>query len=492
MTREPGDYSETYIDQLETLWRADARDSLVFFCEYTSNGTWQPAPHLEILCDHLEAVERGEIRRLIVDMPPQHGKSEVADRKFPAWYLGRHPMRRIMLTAYGDDLAYDFSRASRACFEEWAPELWGLRLSGRSFAVGRWDILKWNGGITAGGIGGRLTGRGAWLAIVDDPIKNWEEANSPTYRERVWNWYQTVLRPRVHPLGAIVVIMTRWHEDDLVGRLLKQQELGGEKWTVLKLPALAEEGDPLGRVPGEPLWPERGYTREWYEETKRGMAPLQWAAMYQQRPSAAEGNLFKRSYLRYFTRKGDFYYLARPEGVEKVLARRCWIFQTCDPAASTDGSADHFVLATWAVTPKRSLLLLDVVRERLEEPDQPILFTNAQKRWHPALQGVEKNGLGIALYQQLKRLGLPIVRLKADKDKYTRALPAAARFSAGEVFLLEGAPWLGDYEDELLRFRQNAEQDDQVDVTSYAAIVLVQYSDKYGGSAGGEASAKII
>lgn len=422
-------------------------------------------------------------------MPPQHGKTETATKRFPVWYLGRHPNRRVILTAYNDPLAWEFSRDARAIFREYGRELWGLSLSGESSSVALWKIAGHRGGMAAAGVGGALTGRGAWLAIIDDPIKNWKEAYSPTYREDLWQWYKAVLRPRVHPAGAIVLIMTRWHHDDLAGRLIKLADTGGERWEVLRLPALAEEQDPLGRKPGEPLWPEHGYTLEWYLETRETSASQIWFAQYQQRPTAEEGGLFKREHFRYFRREGDYYILIRPEGEERVSVRRCWVFQTCDPAASTSSSADWFVLATWAVTPKRSLLLIDLVRLRLEGPDQPALIKDAYDRFHPVLQGIEDKSIGLPLYQALRRKGLPVIRLKAETDKYVRALPVSARFKAGEVFLPISAPWLADYEDELLQFPRG-EHDDQVDVTSYAEIILAQYGDEYGG--GGEVSARIL
>ncbi|OAT81136.1 hypothetical protein A6M21_11830 [Desulfotomaculum copahuensis] len=450
------------------IWEADARDSLSFFLEYESAGEWKPANHLNLLCEKLEAIERGEIKRLIVEMPPRHGKSEVVSKKFPAWFLGRNPDKEVILTSYGADLTFDFSRIARDTFERMGPVLWGLELSPRSSAVGRWEIKGHRGGLTAAGIGGPITGRGAHVAIIDDPIKNWEEANSKTYREAVWNWYRTVLRTRLAPQGAIILVLTRWHEDDLAGRLLKEAKNGGEQWEVLRLPAVAEENDPLGRQPGEPLWPEYGFDATWAKETEKAVGSFVWAALYQQRPMPAEGGLFKRTNFRYFQVDAEWYTLHRPEGDKRVPKNACWVFQTCDPAGSTKTTADYFVLGTWAVTPDRELLLLDIIRERLEGPDQPRLFREGYRRYSPSFQGVETKNMGLTLYQMLLREGLPIRELKADSDKVTRALPAAARMEAGMIYFLEGAPWLDDYESELLAF-PNGEHDDQVDITAYAA-----------------------
>ena len=192
---------------------------MAWFIEYDGRGAWQPAKHLDLLCEKLEAVERGELLRLMVFMPPRHGKSEVVSKKFPAWYLGRNPDKEIIISSYSADLAYDFSRIARNTFREWGPKLWGLNLADDSSAVGRWGIQGHRGGLVAAGVGGPITGRGAHVAIIDDPFKNYEEAASETIRQKVLNWYKSTLRTRLAPGGAIVLVMTRWHEKDLAGEL---------------------------------------------------------------------------------------------------------------------------------------------------------------------------------------------------------------------------------------------------------------------------------
>jgi len=153
------------------IWEEDAKNNLAWFIEYDGRGLWQPARHLEMLCYKLEAIERGELKRLMVFMPPRHGKSEVVSKKFPAWYLGRNPDKEIIISSYAAELAYDFSRIARNTFREWGPRLWGLNLADDSGAVGRWGIQGHRGGLTAAGVGGPITGRGANVAIIDDPIK---------------------------------------------------------------------------------------------------------------------------------------------------------------------------------------------------------------------------------------------------------------------------------------------------------------------------------
>ncbi|HHW26240.1 MAG TPA: phage terminase large subunit [Firmicutes bacterium] len=456
------------------IWEEDAKNDLAWFLEYDGRGAWQPAPHLNLLCEKLEAVERGEIKRLMVFMPPRHGKSEVVSKKFPAWFLGRNPDKEIIISCYAADLAYDFSRIARNTFAEWGPRLWNLELADDSSAVGRWGIKGHRGGLTAAGVGGPITGRGAHVAIVDDPFKNYEEAASETIRAKVLNWYKSTLRTRLAPGGAIVLVMTRWHEEDLAGILKKEFEEGdGEEWDIVSLAAIAEDDDILGRKPGEPLWPER-YPLEELEATKNALGSYLWAALYQQHPAPAEGNRFKRSWFRYFDILGDHVVLYIPEAEpKKYLLSQCWCFQTCDPAGSEKDSADYFVLGTWLVTPARDLLLRDVLRERLEGPDQPKLFEQSYKRWHPRprFQSVETKAMGLTLFQTLRRSGLPVRELKAETDKIIRALPIMARMEVGTVYFLRNAPWLGEYENELLYFPKG-KHDDQVDMTSYAGIVI--------------------
>lgn len=456
------------------VWEEDARRSLAWFLEYDGRGQWQPAPHLNLLCEKLEAVERGELKRLMVFMPPRHGKSEVVSKKFPAWYLGKHPDHEVIISSYSADLAYDFSKIARDTLREWGPKLWGVDVSGDSSAAGRWGVQGHRGGLTASGVGGPITGRGAHVAVIDDPLKNYEEAASETIREKVINWYKSTLRTRLAPGGAIVLVMTRWHEKDLAGVLEADAKEGdGEKWEVVSLPAFAEKDDILGRQIGEPLWPER-YPAEELQATKTALGSYLFGALYGQKPAPAEGNKFKRSWFRYFDIAGDHVALHIPDAEPKRYPlNQCWCFQTCDPAGSEKDSADYFALGTWLVTPGMDLLLRDVIRERLEGPDQPKLFRQAFDRWRPRprFQGVETKSMGLTLFQTLRRSGLPVRELKAETDKIIRALPVMARMEAGTVYFLAHAPWLGEYENELLYF-PNGEHDDQVDMTSYAGIVI--------------------
>jgi predicted phage terminase large subunit-like protein len=463
---------------LEAL-REMARQDLAFYAEYASRGRWKPYPYLVWLAQQVqERLERGGVF-IIVELPPRHGKSELFSIYLPSWWRGRRPEENVLLVSYGADLAQNFSYRAREVFREMGPELWSLELSQASSSKSTWESEGHHGQMNAAGVGGPITGKGAHLAIIDDPVKGWEDAHSRTFRERSYEWYQSVFRTRLEPGGSVLLIMTRWHEDDLAGRLIRQRDEGqGDPWEVLKLPAVAEEGDPLGREPGQALSPDR-YGEQELIRIRSAVGAYVWEALYQQRPRQAEGELFSRQDFRYFRREGDLYVLEGRDGVNRYPVAECWTFQACDPAVSTKASADWFVLGTFAATPHNDLLVLDICRDRLEGPDQPALLRRYYERFRPAFQAVESGALGLSLYQAMVRAGLPVRELKAEADKRTRALPVAARYQAGTVYHLAGAPWLDDLEEELLAFPHGA-HDDQVDVVAYAAIILAEKaSDAY-------------
>jgi predicted phage terminase large subunit-like protein len=432
------------------------------------------AKHLNLLCQKLEGIERGELEHLIITMPPRHGKSMTVTETFPSWFIGRNPERRVIEVSYGNSFARKFGRANRRKVEEFGKDLFRIEVSRENRSATNWGIAGMPGGMVSSGYGGHITGEGADLLLIDDPVRNRKDAESQTCRETVWAEWQNTLQTRLHPRGAILIIMTRWHKDDLAGRILAGD--AGKNWAVVNLPAIAEQNDSLGRSPGEPLWPEHGFDEKWAEQKKRDVGTRAWDALYQGRPSIAEGNLFKRRFFRSFRERVNgterTYELLMPEGSKFWPAQNCRVFQTCDAAASTKTSADFFVLGTFAVTPESELLVLDILRTRVEGPDQPDLIRRHYERYKPALIGVESKNMGITLFQSLVRMGLPVAELKPETDKFTRAVPAAARCAVGSVYHPIAAQWLDDYESELCAF-PNAAHDDQADVLAYAVLMVL-------------------
>lgn len=253
------------------------------FAKRVSGGRWNLVPHLVALDKLLVAVSRGHCRKLIVEMPPRHGKSELISKYFPTWYLGTHPDRNVILTSATDELALDFSAAARDVIAEFGPSILGHKLRSDSQARHRWQ-LEAGGMLRAAGVGGSIMGRGGHLLIVDDYFKSHEPALSETQRDNLYRWYCSTASTRLAPDGAEIIVATRWHPKDLIGRLLVDQP---GQWTRLRLPALAEENDPLGRTPGEALWPDR-YSAAWMGQRRlnyiRAGYEWMWSALYQQDP----------------------------------------------------------------------------------------------------------------------------------------------------------------------------------------------------------------
>lgn len=437
----------------------------------TSRGKWLPAAHLLFLSIVLRDLAFGEITRLIVNMPPRHGKSELTSRYYPAWYLELWPERHVMLTSYEADFARTWGRKVRNLVVS-TPEEFSVRITGDSKAADRWNTTAGGGMVTAG-VGGAITGRGADLLIVDDPIKNREQADSRVYRDRLWEWWKGTAYTRLEPAGGAIVMNTRWHEDDLAGRILADEE-DPYDWTVINLPAIAEvdetfPGYEYSRPEGAALWPER-WPLSVVEPRMRAVGRREAAAQYQGRPAPEGGSIFRRQDFRYFRYAEDHYELLRPEGPPKrILFAGCWVAQTCDTAITAKSTSDWTVCTTFAVTPDHDLLILDVFRARLEVPDQiPALF--AQRERYPRIrwQGVEPKASGKGLIQQAQRMGRPFRELAgSDIDKVTRAGPISVMYENGMVYHRSAAPWLDDLEAELLSF-PNGTHDDQVDTLAYA------------------------
>ena len=276
------------------LHRRTIRASLQAWCtEALEPFGHAPAGHHLAIIERLEALTRGDIERLIILAPPGSAKSTYVSQLFPAWYLAQNPAAAIITASHTAELADRFGRRVRNLVNEHAATL-GYELSADNQAAGRWETTA-GGEYYAIGVLGGVTGRRADLAIIDDPVKSRAEADSETVRDRVWEWWQSDVQTRLKPGAKVVLIMTRWHEDDLGGRLLNDMTAGGRAWEILRLPMEAEQDDPLGRMPGELLWPE------WFTEAMRTDAKRDtrtWSALYQQRPVPATGDYFQADWLR--------------------------------------------------------------------------------------------------------------------------------------------------------------------------------------------------
>lgn len=433
--------------------------------QVTPQWTWD-WPYQQYIYERLDALTRGDIKRLMIFLPPRHGKSELATVRYPIWRLCREPVSKVLIAAYNQTFAELFSRKCRRLAQSQS-----LLSPGDRRSVGEWDTYA-GGSLTAAGVGAGVTGKGFDCVIIDDPIRGHEEANSETYRERVWDWYLSDLYTRLEPNASMILILTRWHEDDLAGRILASDDAAN--WTVIKLPAIAEVDDPLGRDVGEALCPAR-FDRAALDQIHSVQGSYPFSALYQQAPQPGEGGRFKRTWFRYFTEDAEFYTLDRGDlGTDKFSKEQCWRFMTLDPAATEKAQSDWFVCSTWAVTPKRDLLLLHVLRERADTTKHEGILMPLIQRYKPSLIGVEKVTFGLNIIQRMRALGQPVISLKADNDKVSRSLPICARYEAGLVFHPTTALWIEGCEDELLHF-PTGKYDDFVDTASYAGVVLLTY-----------------
>ena len=427
------------------------------------DNIYEAPKHLQLLNEKLMQVSTGEITRLAVFMPPRHGKSELCSKYFPAWYLGTHPEDRVILTSYEADFAATWGQKVRDIFKE-HNTIFGVKVNDRSAARNRWDIAGHRGGMGTAGVGGPITGKGAEVLIIDDPVKNAEQANSPTYRDKAKEWYNSTAYTRLTPSGKVILIQTRWHEDDLGGWLLNDSE---DDWTIINFPAFAEEDDVLGRSKGDALWPEL-WTTEKLQQKKKQLGEYWFSAMYQQQPQPLEGGILKREWLDYYT----------PALLERSAAS---IYTGWDLAISQKETADYTCSCTIAVKPDGHIYILDWTREHITFPEQQQRVPQIQSRFNAALIGIEDNAYQAALPQSLRGMRLPIKTRTAVKDKVTKIVSAFTLFEQGLVHLPMDHHLLGEFENEYMMF-PTSKHDDLLDATEMALSMSMFGSNPYTDS----------
>lgn len=426
-------------------------------------------PHIQLICDELDILEASENGRLILSMPPRHTKSELVTIRYSAYNLLRNPKNRVIIGCYNKDLACKFSGETRKISREA-----GVEISRETNAMDEWATLA-GGGLTAVGVGSGVTGRGAELVIIDDPVKSRAEAESELQRNSVWNWYRDDIFTRLQPNGKIIIIMTRWHQDDLVGRILASEN--ADLWRVVNLPALAEDNDILGRSRGEAL-AEEWYSQRRLLEIKKELGVASFTSLYQGKPTPDEGSRFRAEWFKYYREEQDRYLLSTSASAWKAVQKKdIRKFQIVDVAATENKRSDYFVVKTYGVTPNLDLLYLDMYREKAETVRHVDIVTSQFNKHNPEFVGIENESYGITLVQSLLKSGIPIVKLSADRDKYSRTLTAVSMYEGGRIFHPQGAFWMSDVESELLQFPWGA-HDDIVDCISYAAIKVQDYDKR--------------
>lgn len=434
--------------------------------------TFEESWHHAVMCEYLDAFVRLDITRLIISLPPRNTKSEFVSRRLPALILGQDPNAPIIAASYGADLARRMNRDVQRIIDD-APyhRLFpDTKLSGanvRTVAQGSWlrnsdmfEVVEYNGYYRGAGVGGAITGMGMKYGIIDDPLKNRQDANSPTIRERIWDWYTSTFRTRLAPGGGILVTMTRWHEADLVGRLLElaASDPLADQWTVLTLPAIAEEpvADYDQRQPGEALWPARFDLNE-LAKTRVSLGSYDWNSLYQQRPAPPEGGMFKR---QWFEIVG-----AAPREGQRV---RYW-----DKGGTAD-AGDYTVGALMVKQGDGRFAIEDVVRGQWSALERETIIKQTTQAddatygnvstWHEQEPG--SGGKESAESTTRNLAGFSVHSERVTGDKVTRAIPFAAQCEAHNVDLVKG-DWNTAFLNELASFPYGL-HDDQVDSSSGA------------------------
>jgi len=434
-----------------------------------------PAPHHRFVIEKLQQVAEGKVMRLALFLPPGHAKSTYASILFPAWYLGNNSDRRIIAASHTGDLADYFGRRARTIVSsaEYGA-VFGFGVDDRTKAAAQWSTAQ-GGEYFAIGVGGGVTGRRADLGIIDDPIKGREDADSEVVRNKTWEWYKSDFRTRLKPKSAIILIQTRWHEDDLAGRIFGEDHLfesgwveagDGEEWFVVNLPAIAEKNDLLGRPVGEPLWPDY-YTREILEQERLSQGPRNWNALYQQRPSPEQGHFFKKEWFSYF---------------DTLPAAEHLHFYGASDYAVTRHGGDYTVHLVAAVDGESNVYIVDLWRGQTETDDWIERFLWLVSYYQP-MEWAEEAGqinksLGPFVRKRMKETGIYCYRNQyaSTRDKVSRARAIQARLSMGKVFFPRRASWLADFEAELLTF-PSGRHDDQVDALSLIGRIMARMQD---------------
>lgn len=456
---------EAYLKNVQATYR--------YYCFHVHNDgrekgdwLWQPSAFHQFLCDKAqEFVEKPTDKAyeiLILSTPPQHGKSTTITSTLPSWYLMRNPDKKVIEVSYGDDLAQRFGKQNLEKVQKYG-RIFGVRLDRKKANAKEFRIAGHSGVMISAGYGSGLTGNPADLVIIDDPVKNRVEADSETDRNKKWTDYIDSIESRISAGGKVVLIMTRWHEDDLAGRLMEHY---ADRTTVINLPCEAEENDVLGRNPGDALCPEIGKGNEWLADFKAAHMSEEgirsWNALYQGRPTAREGNLLKREWWEYY----DF------SDYEKGLLKFDTMIMSVDAAFKDEKQNDFVAIGVWGKRGTR-IYLLDCINEHLNftATMRKIKVTKAK---FPKVSAVliEDKANGTAIIQVLKEQVLGVIPVSPDASKEARVNAVSHVIEAGNVYLPRDKKFTWAFIDQCASF-PNGKHDDMVDMASQALTRLI-------------------
>jgi len=457
--------------QKELAKRILSRKRLLPFVERFTPDYQAGWVHKDI-CKRLEQFSQDVVDRksprLMLFMPPRHGKSTLASITFPAWHLGRNPKHEFISCSYSGSLAMSFSRKVRHLLREplYKTVFSDSRLDPHSQSVEAWLTTK-GGGYVSAGVGGGITGKGAHVLVIDDPVKNREDAESDFNRDNVWDWYTSTAYTRLAPGGGILIILTRWHDDDLAGRLLRNAADGGDEWEVVKYPAVAEAAENFREI-GEPLHPER-YNLEALTKIQRAIGPRDWSALYQQNPVSDEGDYFTRDMIRYY----------EPDDID---LGRMKFYCAWDLAIGQRDRNDYTVGIVVGVDEYDCIYVIDLVRGKFDGFDIVERILDLYQQWRPSIIGIEKGhiemALGPFLEKRVRERKLYEAYFKdlkpGRRDKEARARAIQGRMQQGMVKIPKDEIWTGPLVAELLRF-PNGVHDDQVDALAWVGLMMAEF-----------------
>jgi len=444
---------------------ASAYDDLIEFCKLMQPD-YIVGKHHRILADMLMAIERGEKDRICVNIPPRHGKSQLVSIFYPAWFLGRNPNKKVMMVSHTTDLAVDFGRKVRnlIALDDYRSIFPTVRLAQDSKSAGRWNTNV-GGEYYACGIGSALAGRGADLLLVDDPHSEQDVINGNfEVFDKAYEWFTFGARTRLMPGGSVAIIQTRWHLDDLTGRVTRDmaQNDRSDQYDVIEFPAIIEvKNKKTKKVVEKPLWPEF-FDLEALLRTKASMPTFQWNSQYQQQPTAEEAAIVKREWWNEWTKE-------KPPTCEYVI-------MSLDAAAERHNRADYTALTTWGVflnedTNAYNIILLNSIKKRMEFPELKVLAMEEYNDWEPDSFIVEKKSSGVALYQEMRRMGLPVSEYtphRGSGDKTARLNSVADIISSGLCWIPQ-TRWAEEVIEEIAGFPFMS-NDDLVDSTVMALM----------------------
>lgn len=465
--------------------RNQARESYLSYVEYVHRGRWLLSDHLIYVCTEIERFIYNTTGHpydiLILQMPPQHGKSMSTTETLPSWFLGKWPQKKVIEVSYNETFAQKFGRRNREKIREYGQDLFNIALSKNKDSNEEFELDNNIGGMISRGIMSGVTGNPANLIIIDDPIKNREEADSETTREKHWDEWQNSIKTRLAAGGKVIVIMTRWHEDDLAGRIIANEK----NVTVINLPCEAEENDPLGRSIGDALFPEIGKDKKWLTEFKDGYlrdpnggGQRAWLALYQGRPSAQEGNMLKRHWWNYWkpkdvnlppvTLKMPDGTLIHKEAIE-LPDNFDLMLQSWDMTFKDSDGTDFVAGGIWAANYAR-IFFLDCLYERLDFVKTIEAVLAMTQKWPKAITKlIEDKANGPAVISMLRQKVPGLIPIQPEGSKTSRASAVSPLIEAGDVYIPHPmiAPWVNKFVDQCASF-PNAANDDYVDQMSQA------------------------